>query len=111
MLLLYLILWHTPDILYRELKIVHFDDLYIYLCSIFIYKSIKSFFPRDFLINFNPFSSDSLRRNRNKYICPVFRTALGQKSLRYQSVKLFNEFLEPLNIIDLCNSVPFLKNL
>lgn len=99
---------HT-DPLYKELKIVHADDLYRYLCSIFIYKSLKSLFPRDFLAHFNPFSPDSLSRNRINYICPFFRTSQGQKSLKFQSVKLYNDFLQPLGIVDACNSVFFFK--
>ena len=99
---------HT-DLLYKELKIVHFDDLYLFLCSIFIYKSLKSLFPMDFLANFNPFSPNFLSRNRIKYTCPFFRTSQGQKSLRFHSVKLYNDFLQPLGIVDACNSVFFFK--
>ena len=102
---------HT-NTLFRDLEILRVDDLYIYLCSIFIYRCLRSLYPRDFTHDpcFNPFFSRSTTTRHSLYHIPYFRTTLGQRSICYQSVKLFNEVLQPLNVFEFVQSVNQMKS-
>jgi hypothetical protein len=112
---------HTRP-LFNTLRIIHMDDLFTYLCSVYIFKCIKIIFPRSFLDILNYFTDynsnaprSSTRASLTRSInVPLCRTTLRQKQLRFQSIKLYNNFLMPLEILDNSNSIShfrrFLKN-
>ena len=66
-------------------------------------------FPASFRNTFNPFSSLVTNSTRSaeegKYIVPYSRTKLRQNALKVQAIKLYNDFLLPLNLIHQCNTL------
>ena len=105
--------------LYKELNIVPFDELYRFQCSIFVYKCIKELFPTHVLELINPFPSLAsqdyqpvLTRSASSLVTtPFCRTAIRQTFVYYQATHLYNNFLFPLNILNLCNSTHHFKRL
>jgi len=101
---------HTPP-LFKSSKILPFCELYVYLCSIFVFKCLKNMFPPDFNSALNPFtfSLQSINSTRSssdgKYVVPYARTKLRQNFLSIQSIKMYNEFILPLNLINQINTV------
>ena len=97
---------HT-DPLFKQHSILKLADLYSYFCAIFIYKYKKHLLPNPFISNFrldlippqhnySTRSADSLLSNN-----PKCRTTLRQSSLKYQSHKLYNNFIIPLSLLEL----------
>lgn len=103
---------HTTN-LFSQLKILKLKDLYQQRCALFTYKLYSNQFPAPFT---NDFAMTVLSHSHNtrartlRYInIPTYRTTLKQKTLKYQSSKLYNDFLLPNNFHSF-NSTNSLKN-
>ena len=98
---------HTAP-LYSHYKITHLLDLHKLLSSVFIFRCINGLFPASFLNLFNPFAhlntpdpQSILTRHSAvpHYPVPFARTLLRQKFILITAVKLFHEFIVPLNLL------------
>ena len=103
---------HT-DPLFIKCKILKIADLYLYLSTIFIYKYTSNLLPQTFIANFNlvsfPTHSYHTRTTANSnFTIPKCRTTLRQTTLMYQCPKIFNDFINPLNLFQ-CSSLFVLK--
>ena len=94
---------HTAN-LFRELSILPLEEIYRYQCALFVFKSIRGIHPSQFQRVFNPFITDPLApRAGTRSVAlriPFCRTSLRQKFIYYQSIKCFNEFIIPLNLLE-----------
>ena len=93
---------HTSPLL-RECNVLPFASLYSYNCAIFLFKYLHHLLPPAFCIDFqlsfvHPQSPRTRGQRGSKLQIPRYRTSIGQKSLNYVCVKLFNEFLLPLDL-------------
>lgn len=92
---------HTEP-LFNNSNTLPFSKLYTFYSSIFLYKLLHDYLPRSFSISFSlPTAQHSVntRRNALPYIpSPRYRTAFGQRCLRHSLIKLFNEFILPLDL-------------
>ena len=90
--------------LFKAAMILPFNELYKYLCSIFLFKYLKCEYPESFRSIFNPFSvrvqSCTRLASVGHYVLPYSRTKLRQNFLLSHAVKLYNEFILPLNLIE-----------
>jgi len=95
--------------LFHNLKILPIDEMYVFCASVLIFKIFKELYPSTFLRIFNPFSerlsTSSRRAERNLYIFPFARTKLRQNFIFNQAIVIYNEFLSPLGLINVSNSV------
>jgi len=102
---------HTEPLL-RECNVLPFASLFSYQCAIFLFKYFHNLLPPAFCIDFelSHVHSQSLQtrgQSGSMLHIPRFRTTIGQKSFKYHCVKLYNEFLLPLDLHD----IPTLNNL
>ena len=91
---------HTTP-LFAQQNILKLKDLYYQRCAMFTYKIYSHQFPTSFS---NEFKMTVLNHNHNTRALsqgslniPAHRTTLKQKTLKYKSIKLYNEFLRPNN--------------
>ena len=103
---------HTTT-LFATQKILKLKDLYKQRCALFTYKIYSHQFPTTFA---NDFKMTALNHTHNTRTLthgalntPAYRTTLKQKTLKYQSVKLYNEYLLPSNYHTI-SSINALKN-
>ena len=96
---------HT-DPLFKQLSILKLTDLFSYFCTIFIYKYNKKLLPNQFISNFrldlSPIQHNYSTRSADNLLCnyPKCRTSLRQSTLKYQSHKLYNNFIIPLSLLN-----------
>ena len=103
---------HTTPLFARQ-NILKLKDLYQQRCAVFTYKIYSHQFPTSFS---SEFKMTVLNLNHNtrslaqgSLSIPAYRTSLKQKTLKYQSIKLYNEFLRPNNY-HVISSITALKN-
>ena len=107
---------HTSP-LFRSSNILPFCEMYTYLCSIFVFKCLKNLFPSDLNSVLNPFTfslqSDNSTRSSSdgKYVVPYARTKLRQNFVIIQSIKIYNDFILPLNLINQINTQMHFKKM
>jgi hypothetical protein len=98
---------HTAP-LYSHYKIIHLLELHKLLSSVFIFRCINGLFPPSFLDLFNPFAhlinpgpQGILTRYSAfpHYHVPFARTLLRQKFIVITTIKLYYEFILPLNLL------------
>lgn len=91
---------HTHE-LFIVNRIIKFEDLYVYLLSLFIYKYIHRMYPLSFTrninINVNTISPSPSARRSTASI-PLCRTNIRKMTIYYQIPKICNELLYPLSI-------------
>ena len=104
---------HTTP-LFASQKILKMEDLYKQRCALFTYKTYSHQFPTTFANDFKMTALDHTHNTRSRshgtLNTPAYRTSLKQKSLKYQAVKLYNEFLLPNNYHAI-SSINVLKNI
>ena len=91
---------HTQP-LFTEHNVLKFDDLYVYLLSLFIYKFVFKMLPVSFrsLITINVTSICPNQPTRLSIVhLPLCRTNYRKNSLHFQCPKLCNDLIYPLNI-------------
>ena len=96
--------------LFQEIRIIPFPEVNKYLVSIFVYKCFHNILPSTFLHSYNLFSNSNrintnTRLSESMFRLPFARTKLRQDFLFYQCIKIYNEFLLPLNLLGLSNSI------
>ena len=108
---------HT-DPLFRACGIIKLNDLYTYFISIFTYKSKHRLFPSSFdkqtNLSFhipNPITHNTRLANSLVIHTPFCRTSLRQKTVQFQSKKIYNDFLVPLGLINLPSIFSLKKSL
>ena len=103
---------HTTN-LFASLKILKLKDLYLLRCALFTYKLYSHQFPATFASAFTVAVLNHTHNTRSvtqrSLHTPLYRTTLKQKTLKYQSIKLYNEFLLPNNYNSL-SSINSFKN-
>mgnify|MGYP001553100430 CR=1 FL=1 len=86
---------------FAQLKILKLQDLYRQKCALFAYKVYSHQFPTSFSNIFTmtvPNHTHNTRTVSQRTVnIPLYRTSMKQKTLKYQSIKLYNEFLIPNN--------------
>ena len=108
---------HT-DPLFTSSNIIKFTDLYLYFCTLFIYKYKHNLLPTSFIVDTDWFHPQHLRHSHSTRlmghiahcIVPRCRTSLCQRFLRYKSSVILNKFIVPLNLLDQ-ESIAALKSL
>ena len=95
---------HTEPLL-RECNVLTFASLYSNQCAIFLFKYFHNQLPPAFCTDFqlsSPRTQSLQTRGQlsSTLHIPRYKTSFGQKSLKYQCVKLFNEFILPLGLHD-----------
>ena len=82
--------------LHKELKLLKCKDIYHYFVGIFVYKQQNYMLPEIFNKYYNCNHNICVRHTRQSkdlYV-PLFRTKVGQNSLRYTGAKLWNNLNE-----------------
>jgi hypothetical protein len=91
---------HTTP-LFASQKILKLKDLYRQRCALFTYKIYSHQFPATFSIDFEMTALNHTHNTRSlthgALNTPAYRTTFKQKTLKYQSVRLYNKFLLPNN--------------
>ena len=104
---------HTKP-LFTACSTLSLPNLHTFYVGIFLYKLQHDFFPLTFSSSFSLPSTQSnvnTRRSNLPYLHSLrFRTTFGQKCLRNILVKLYNEFILPLDLFSL-SFIHFKRNL
>ena len=91
---------HTAP-LFAQQNILKLKDLYQQRCAVFSYKIYSHQFPTSFSSKFLKWPAlitiTTHAPSLKALSIPAYRTSLKQKTLKYQSIKLYSELLRPNN--------------
>ena len=99
---------HTLEA-FKSMSILKLNELYTFKIAILMYKSFISIDDSNSYLSITNFNHDHNTRCRNHLPIPIFRRSVSQFSIKYASVKIWNEI--PIQLKNAKSLYSFKKNL